>query len=157
MLTTVCASMMATGLFYAARQHFSTIDFGLKNSKLRKQIEDLESERRRLVLAKEVSLSPAELTRNAHSLGFREAVRVPPATPIDEQKESLAETKQQPVQISVRETKTPDLAITRPDPVKKLVKPVVDQGPVRSNSPNERPRVVGDGEKRVASLSVKSF
>ena len=103
------------------------------------------------------ALSPAELTRNAHSLGFREAVRVPPATPIDEQKESLAETKQQPVQISVRETKTPDLAVTRPDPVKKLVKPVVDQGPVKSNLPNERPRVVGDGEKRVASLSVKSF
>ena len=149
---------MATGLFYAARQHFSTIDLGLKNSKLRKQIDDLESERRRLVLAKEVSLSPSELTRNAHSLGFREALREPPVATIVEKKESLSEPQQEPVQqVSVREPKSPDLAVTKSVPVKKLVKPIVDQAPAKQSSPNERPRVVGESEKRVASVSVKSF
>ena len=35
----------------------------MKNSRLRKQIDDLESEKRRLLLAREVSLSPAEIDR----------------------------------------------------------------------------------------------
>ncbi|MGH9948267.1 MAG: hypothetical protein ACRD6X_13870, partial [Pyrinomonadaceae bacterium] len=56
-LTIICACILAAGFFFAARQHFTTMEFGLKNSKLRKQIEDLESERRRLILAKEISLS----------------------------------------------------------------------------------------------------
>ena len=49
----------------------------MKNSKLRKQLEDLESENRRLLLAREVSLSPAEITRTARNLGFREVIAGP--------------------------------------------------------------------------------
>ncbi|MGE3953058.1 MAG: hypothetical protein AB7F88_17270 [Pyrinomonadaceae bacterium] len=42
----------------------------MKNSKLRKQIEDLEAEHRRLILARETALSPREITKTARSLGF---------------------------------------------------------------------------------------
>jgi hypothetical protein len=60
-----CMTILACGFFFAARQHFSSMDFGMKNSHLRKQIDDLESEKRRLMLAREVSLSPAELKKAA--------------------------------------------------------------------------------------------
>ena len=39
-LTLVAALILVGGFFFAARQHFSSIDFGIKNSKLRKQIEE---------------------------------------------------------------------------------------------------------------------
>ncbi|MFL6374239.1 MAG: hypothetical protein ACJ73D_06200 [Pyrinomonadaceae bacterium] len=60
-----CVTLLACGFFLAARQHFSSLDFGMKNSHLRKQIDDLESEKRRLMLVREVSLSPAELKKAA--------------------------------------------------------------------------------------------
>ena len=60
-----CALVLMCGFFFAARQHFSSIDFGMKNGQLRKKVADLESEKRRLLLAREVSLSPAELKKAA--------------------------------------------------------------------------------------------
>ena len=71
-ITAICACVLAAGFFLAAKQHFNTMDFGMKNSKLRKQVEDLQTEKRRLLLAREVSLSPAEIKRAARTLGFRE-------------------------------------------------------------------------------------
>jgi len=64
------ALMFATGVFLAGRQHFSSVDYGMKNSKLRKQIEALETEKRRLILAKEISLSPTELRKAAKKAGL---------------------------------------------------------------------------------------
>jgi hypothetical protein len=61
----ICGVALAAGFFFAARQHFLSMDMGFKNSKLRKQLEDLESEKRRLLLAREVSLSPIELKKAA--------------------------------------------------------------------------------------------
>lgn len=72
LLTIFCAAIIAVGFFFAALQHFATIDLGFKNSNLRKQVEDLNAEKRRLLLAKEVALSPAEITKTARNLGFRE-------------------------------------------------------------------------------------
>lgn len=60
-----CMTVLMCGFFFAARQHFSSMDFGMKNSRLRKQIDDLESEKRRLLLAREVSLSATELKKAA--------------------------------------------------------------------------------------------
>jgi len=70
-LTVVCACVLAAGFFLAAKQHFNTMEYGMKNSKLRRQVDDLETEKRRLLLVREVSLSPAEIKRNAKNLGFR--------------------------------------------------------------------------------------
>jgi len=72
LLTVICASILAAGFFFAARQHFTAMDFGLKNSKLRKQVEELEGEKRRLLLAREVVRSPGEIMRVARSRGLRD-------------------------------------------------------------------------------------
>ena len=71
-LTLCCGLILVTGFFLAARQHFSSIDFGIKNSKLRKQIEELEADKRRLILSKEIALSPAEIKKAAKKIGLTE-------------------------------------------------------------------------------------
>lgn len=71
LLVLVCASVVATGFFFAARQHFTSMDYGLKNSKLREQLRNLEAEKRRLMLAREVASSPLAIRKAALGLGFR--------------------------------------------------------------------------------------
>ena len=66
----LCALLFASGFFLAGRQHFSSVDYGMKNSKLKKQIADLETEKRRLILAREISLSPNELRKAAKKAGL---------------------------------------------------------------------------------------
>ncbi len=66
----VCCLMLISGFFYAGRQHFSAMDYGMKNSRLRKQIDELDAEKRRLILAREVSLSPAEIKKAAKKAGL---------------------------------------------------------------------------------------
>lgn len=72
LLTLICGVFLVGGFFLAARSHFSSIDFGIKNSGLRKQIEDLGSEKRRLTLLKEIALSPAEIKKAAKKIGLTE-------------------------------------------------------------------------------------
>lgn len=69
-LVFVCILMLVSGFFFAARQHFSSMDFGMKNSRLRRQVDDLESEKRRLLLAREISLSPGEIKKAAKKTGL---------------------------------------------------------------------------------------
>jgi hypothetical protein len=69
-LVVICGSILIVGFFFAARQHFASIDYGIRNSKLRKQLDELEAEKRRLLLAKEVSLSPAQIRKAAQKLGL---------------------------------------------------------------------------------------
>lgn len=71
-LTVICACLMAAGFFFAARQHFNTVEFGMKNSALRKRVDELQAEKRRLTLAREVSLSPASIRKAARGLGLKE-------------------------------------------------------------------------------------
>ena len=68
----VCGLFLVVGFFGAARQHFSSIEYSIKNSKLRKQIEELEAEKRRLVLSKEITLSPSEIKKAAKKIGLTE-------------------------------------------------------------------------------------
>ena len=72
LLTIACAAFLATGFFFAARQHFAAMDLGMKNSTLRKQIEEMEGQKRQLVLAREMVRSPAEMKRIAANKGFRQ-------------------------------------------------------------------------------------
>lgn len=69
----VCVGLLATGFFFAARQHFTAMDLGIKNSKLRKQVDDMESEKRRLLLSREIVRSPGEVKRIAIRHGLRDA------------------------------------------------------------------------------------
>jgi hypothetical protein len=73
---------MILGFFFAARQHFSSIEYGIKNSRLRKQLDELEAEKRRLLLAKEVSMSPIELMKAARKIGFTQNGAVNSAAPL---------------------------------------------------------------------------
>jgi hypothetical protein len=70
--TAVCCVLVA-GFFLAARQHFSSIDFGIKNSRLRRQLDELQAEKRRLMLSKEITLSPAEIRKAAKRVGVFDA------------------------------------------------------------------------------------
>ena len=78
----VCAGVLATGFFLAARQHFASMDFGMRNSRLRKQIDDLEAEKRRLLLAREMSLSPAEIKKAAKKTGLLTSDAVAPVAQV---------------------------------------------------------------------------
>lgn len=72
-ITGIAAIALAAGLFFAASQHFSSMELGIKNAKLRSQLADLENEKRRLELSREIALTPSELKKNAKTLGFRAA------------------------------------------------------------------------------------
>lgn len=80
-LTLVCGLFLITGFFFAAQQHFSSIDYSIRNSRLRKQLDELEADKRRLVLAKEIALSPAEIKRVAKKIGFTEMTNKIAAVP----------------------------------------------------------------------------
>ncbi len=71
-LTLACGLILIVGFFFAARQHFSSIDFSIKNSKLKKQIDELETDKRRLQLAKEIALTPSEIKKAARKIGLTE-------------------------------------------------------------------------------------
>jgi hypothetical protein len=66
-----CGMCLIVGFFFAARQHFSSMDFSMKNSSLRKMNQELESDKRRLLLSKEIALSPAEIKKAAQKIGFK--------------------------------------------------------------------------------------
>ena len=72
LLTLLCGTLLVGGFFVAARSHFASIDFGIKNSSLKKQLEDLEAEKRHLLWLKEKALSPAEIKKAAKKLGLTE-------------------------------------------------------------------------------------
>ena len=96
-VTLGCGLILVVGFFFAARQHFSSIELSIKNSTLRKQIEELEAGKRRLILAKEIALSPAEIKKAAQKIGFREMtasnieVFRPNSTPADKTTANPAE------------------------------------------------------------------
>jgi hypothetical protein len=66
----ICGAVLVAGFFLAARQHFASMDYGMRNSRLRKQIDDLEAEKRRLLLARETSLSPLAIKKAAKKTGL---------------------------------------------------------------------------------------
>ena len=72
-LILTCTLLTVSGVFFAGRQHFSWMDYGMKNSRLRKQIDDLQAEKRRLLLAREISLSPIEIKKAAKKAGLTDA------------------------------------------------------------------------------------
>jgi len=72
LLTIVCGLIFVVGFFWAARQHFSAMDYSIRNAKMRHQKENLESEQRRFQLAREIALSPGEIKRAARKIGLRD-------------------------------------------------------------------------------------
>lgn len=65
-----CGLILLTGFFFAGHQHFSSMDYGIRNSRLRKQLDDLQAEKQRLLYTKEVALSPNEIKKAAKRSGL---------------------------------------------------------------------------------------
>lgn len=105
-MAAVCCSVLATGFFFAARQHFSSVDFGIKNSRLRKQLDELQSEKRRLLLTKEITMSPTEIRRAARRVGFIDTPAVAPES-IKISTTPLQKLPGKVVEASVRNTSAP--------------------------------------------------
>ncbi|MEP6848208.1 MAG: hypothetical protein ABI999_05080 [Acidobacteriota bacterium] len=53
------------------------MDYGIRNSRLRKQLDEMEAEKRRLLLSREISLSPAELMKAARKIEFSQSSDIP--------------------------------------------------------------------------------
>ncbi|HVF29796.1 MAG TPA: hypothetical protein VNA22_02450 [Pyrinomonadaceae bacterium] len=92
LLVLVCACVVATGFFFAARQHFTSMDYGIKNSKLREQLRNLEAEKRRLLLAREVASSPLALRKAARGLGLQQSTTEMASIPVATKKPTARDT-----------------------------------------------------------------
>lgn len=130
-LTLVCGLILVVGFFWAARQHFSAMDYGIKNAKLRQQKEGLEAEQRRLFLSKEIALSPAELQKAAQKIGLQE---------LSSQNIEVIEAAEGPVKkdeaiapdTAVKPEVKPQIAsISKPQPVNSQVTKTVSSEPVK--------------------------
>jgi hypothetical protein len=71
-LTLICGVILVGGFFLAARQHFSAMDYGIKNAKLRQEKENLEARRLNLKYNREITLAPDAIRKAARKYGFRE-------------------------------------------------------------------------------------
>ena len=74
---TICCTILVAGFFLAARQHFSSMEYGLQNSKLRRTLDELQSEKRKLLVSREVSMSPIELRKAVRRIGFMDSPTAP--------------------------------------------------------------------------------
>ena len=94
LLTLVCGLVLVGGFFFAARQHFSSINFGITNSLLKKQKDELQAAQRQLLLAKEIALSPSEIKKAAKKLGLTDmtAANIEPLYAITE----ISRTQEKP-------------------------------------------------------------
>ena len=109
----VCSALFAAGFFVAGRQHFASMDYGMKNSRLRKQIEELESQKRRLILAREISLSPNEIKKAAKKAGLFQTPE--PLAPVDAAPaEPIRAASRPTTPTSPLVVKTASVATTRP-------------------------------------------
>lgn len=64
-----CCAVLVAGFFFAARQHFSSMEYGLQNSRLRRELDELQSEKRRLLLSREFTMTPGELKKAVRRIG----------------------------------------------------------------------------------------
>lgn len=152
LLVIICACVVGTGFFFAARQHFNSIDYGIKNSKLRDQLQNLEAEKRRLLLAREVALSPVSMRKAARGLGLRESSEMAQAVTVSAKapatKASIPNTEL---------TRARVVATSRPaEPAQTIVKTVlsVPAGPRQSVETRSRVAVVHGTKKEKSEVAT---
>jgi hypothetical protein len=132
LLTLVCGTFLVGGFFVAARSHFASIDFGIKNSSLKKQLEDLEAEKRHLLWLKETALSPAEIKKAAKKLGLTETT----ASNFVTFSSKVEEKSEKPIAAKSTQEKT-----------KQLIEKTVDMKPIE--------KISKDGALRSATTAAK--
>ncbi|KXK03353.1 MAG: hypothetical protein UZ17_ACD001001161 [Acidobacteria bacterium OLB17] len=141
----LAGAIVVSGFFLAATQHFSFWDLSIKNSRLRDQIEELRAEKRRLLVAREVSLSPDEIKKAAERTSSlvaepQAAVRSPlnPST-----KAEVVAAKKEPSKAGA-DAVTTVVKTTFVRPAVQANAPV--QVAKRTNPESERRRVVANAE-----------
>jgi hypothetical protein len=178
LITFVCGGLVLAGIFLAASQHFSAMNVGMENSKLRKQLEDFKAENRRLTLAKEVAMSPAQITKLAREIGFDtpqptevaavKSVEKAAEQPTEEQATvELASVKESPIEKRDRIIKTETASLTKnvsteKQPEVKIIKTVETRSaatkakpaPKKTNPEAEKVVVVKDGSSRPRVITV---
>ena len=114
----------------------------MKNSRLRKQVDELEAEKRRLLLAREISLSPTEIKKSAKRAGL-----TAPARPEGEIAQVVSTTKEKalPPQVSDAKSMIVKTASVTPAQVTaavypKTTKPATDK-PTKTSA---KPKVSND-------------
>ena len=138
-LILTCCLLTATGFFLAGRQHFSWMDYGMKNSRLRKQIDDLEAEKRRLLLAREISLSPMEIKKAAKKFGLADAEGSSTVAQVATSTKEKAVPAASLGSAAVASTSAP----TKPMVTKTVAVTPAPQATVASYKKMDRPRFVG--------------
>jgi hypothetical protein len=142
LLAAVCGVIFIASLFLAARQHFSSIEYSIKNAKLRKQIEELEYDKRRLQLAREISLSPAEIKKAARKIGLIE----------------VSEEGNQAVPVSTTQVEVAKLPKTttsdKPAEPAKLVQKTVQSAPLVAQIKRTEKKDVGLRERRLPAQAA---
>ncbi len=71
LLSITCAVILAAGFFYAAKQHFASVDYSMRNSDMRKSKEKLEAEQRKLKVEREMASSYATIEKAGAKIGLR--------------------------------------------------------------------------------------
>jgi hypothetical protein len=149
LLVIVCACVVAAGFFFAARQHFTSMEFGLKNSTLREQIQNLETEKRRLLLAREVALSPLAIRKAARSVGLHQNSEIATAIPV-----VAKTTNEKPAVTAVKVSKTETTESVKPS---QTVVRTVLSNPVQQKTADTRPRVVDSSKDRKEKTEVAAL
>lgn len=119
---TLCCAVIVAGFFLAAKQHFSSMEYGMQNSRLRRQLDELQSEKRKLLVSREVSMSPVELRKAVRRIGFMDT----PSTQL-EPVSSTGRSVRNAVMSAV-EARTP----AAEKPAGKVVKTVINAPTVRT-------------------------
>lgn len=70
LVAVVSGALLVGGFLFAAKTHFAAITYCIGNSELKKELSELEAEKRRLLLSKEMALAPAEIKKFARKLGL---------------------------------------------------------------------------------------
>ena len=137
LLVIVCACVVAIGFFFAARQHFTSMDYGIKNSKLREQLENLEAEKRRLLVAREVALSPISVRKAARGIGLRE---------VTEEVAAVTVSAKAPVERKDPTIISPEKAVAKKADTPRII-PTVLSAPVQPATTGETRRRVAETKK----------
>jgi Na+-transporting NADH:ubiquinone oxidoreductase subunit NqrC len=70
LLSITCAVILATGFFYAAKQHFASVDYSMRNSDMRKAKEKLEAQHIKLNVERERAAAPATVEKAGLKMGL---------------------------------------------------------------------------------------
>lgn len=158
LVTTFCFCVLFAGFFFAASHHFSSMDLGMRNSELRNQLDELQAENRRLLLAKETAMSPGRIRDVAKNIGFADSnisaspVIITAKTPVEPERNDqttevasapetdakVATAKNSPAGSETRKSGDERLRIERISPDAKIVRTTMAVRTVVGEKPRER-------------------